>query len=297
MAGTFYQDLDGKIIRVMSEGRACSSETPVVVFEGQYDNYPVWVISKAEFYDNVIRNGMTVPRFKEISEKEACEHLPRIYWPKYHFPRITYTQEVLPLRTPQEGVSPGVRGMMSLLQRIGEMPSDFPCSAAVDDDIETYIRLKIQNDADLKDVFNSIQIWGGMSGRNIYVMDGGFRWSEIEGPYRSFVESCKAIERNIPEERETLSRAVRTFCRQTQNISIAFATKHAMFWTSRQLGENAFPIYDRVMAGGLMGQHGGPTYDRVSEYWTVMHEKALDLNITDRALERQLFLYYSADRG
>lgn len=53
-------------------GTAQHSETleEMIIYQALYGNHEIWVRPKIMFFDKVVRNGLEVERFKEITEKE-----------------------------------------------------------------------------------------------------------------------------------------------------------------------------------------------------------------------------------
>ena len=290
----FYRHFKGHVYKILAEAKDSSTQEPIIVYQGLYGDSPIWARKKAEFFEDVDRNGKVQPRFKRISIDEVDALVEPIYSPKYNFPSLDYTNEFTPLT---DSLSSSVARMIKLLSGKQLLPVDFPLSPMTDDEIEDYILEKIRSYSEgdsLCDIFNAIQIWGGSSGRNIYNFSGGFNWATIEPQYRKLVESCLAIKENTDDTRTALAKATQEFCAGTKNINIAFATKHTRFWTYRVLGMNALPIYDRIMAAGVM-KHKEPTSKGLTKYWNIMTKVAEQLDVELMPLERQLFKYFSSE--
>jgi len=56
-------------------GIAQHSETleEMVVYQALYGKHEIWVRPKTMFFDKIVRNGIKIDRFKEITEKEIYE--------------------------------------------------------------------------------------------------------------------------------------------------------------------------------------------------------------------------------
>lgn len=61
-------------------GIAQHSETleEMVVYQALYGKHEIWVRPKTMFFDKVVRNGIKMDRFKEITEKEIYAYYPEL---------------------------------------------------------------------------------------------------------------------------------------------------------------------------------------------------------------------------
>jgi len=205
------------------------------------------------------------------------------------FPNIDYHAKFDELSA--QGIPPM---MMSLVRdRAGWIP-DMQRILTLQD-LENSIRTEVaryykhSDDDILQDVFHKIQIWGGEHGRYIYVQGPAFDWSEVGPCYRRLVRPVLEDGRTV----ECLARkakAMNTAMQiQGRRLGISFITKHVHFWSAVCRGDDALPIFDRIMAQGL-----GVRLDwgYLPAYWEEMQEKASSLDISVDALERQLFNYF-----
>ena len=65
-----------------------------------------------------------------------------------------------------------------------------------DDDLEALILHKIKSfnpGENLEEIFHLIQIWGGSTGREIYVMENEFNWNSIIHHYQRLVDTCMSV--------------------------------------------------------------------------------------------------------
>lgn len=67
----YYRHFKGGKYVLLAEGKESESLEDVVVYKALYGEGQVWVRPKAMFYDDVVRDGVTMPRFQEISKDEA----------------------------------------------------------------------------------------------------------------------------------------------------------------------------------------------------------------------------------
>lgn len=142
---------------------------------------------------------------------------------------------------------------------------------------------------DLETIFHRIQIWGGATGRYIYVRRP-FNWADIEPYYLALINACNIQDTDI-QSLNSIGNAVQLFNSHVANIGISFITKHTRFWLHRTLGENALPVYDRVMATHVMTQNSVRLVDLVP-YWTQVVQKAQQEGTSIDNLERHLFVHW-----
>jgi hypothetical protein len=135
------------------------------------------------------------------------------------------------------------------------------------------------------EIFHGIQLWGGRSGRNIYVMGGGFENNFSKEAYKNLVNNC--LKGNLRTILESLIR----FGEEVQNLGLAFITKHTRYWTSQNKHLDILPIYDSVMSKGFL-KEDNPRLRDLEVYWKTMLTYARNNNLTTEILERSLFNYF-----
>lgn len=153
-------------------------------------------------------------------------------------------------------------------------------------EIENY-----DNNTDIEKLFHLIQIWGGWTGRIIYVRGGGFKAQKVMPHYRALIDACLSVHDNSEDSLNNVYEAIEVFNRNVKNISISFITKHTRFWLYKNLHMNALPIYDKVMAGGYMHKNNLLWKD-LRPYWQLMIQQAEEEHVTLMQLERRLFNQY-----
>ncbi|MBQ0047153.1 MAG: DUF1653 domain-containing protein [Prevotellaceae bacterium] len=67
----YYRHFKGGRYVLLAEGQDSESLEDVIVYKALYGEGKVWVRPKVMFYDVVMKDGVEVPRFQEISKKEA----------------------------------------------------------------------------------------------------------------------------------------------------------------------------------------------------------------------------------
>lgn len=280
----YYKHFKGNIYRVLFEAKHTETSEDMVVYQAMYGKGEIWARPKSMF--------MEEGWFEHIDDEIALLQIPMELNPKYNFPDIHYVPEMIDL-IDRPIISSPVKTMITLLTKKNILPYDFFARFHKDDDIEGDIlrRIKEYSDGDdLETIFHLIQVWGGATGRYIYIFDGGFSWPKVSAHYKSLVESCLSANDLSESTINKLVAAVTEFNKSVAHMGIAFITKHSRFWLNRSLGHNALPIYDSIMANCVMRKQSVET-KHLSEYWKVMIAKARQLDIELMPLERQIFKY------
>ncbi|MCB1207635.1 MAG: hypothetical protein KDN18_25510 [Verrucomicrobiae bacterium] len=138
----------------------------------------------------------------------------------------------------------------------------------------------------LSRIFHLIQLWGGKSGRNIYVMGGGYAENYNVSAYRSMIQVAISG-RPVPDAVSAAG--------QISHFGISFATKHLRYW-SLFAGDGSFAIYDKLMARGCMG-HNQPSWSHYDRYLQELAVAASALETTVNQLERSCFGFFDSLEG
>lgn len=289
----YYRHFKGNVYRLVGIAKDSEDLSQVVVYQAMYGDKGLWVRPYDMFFGKVERDGKVIDRFAAISEAEALQSIPLEDNPSYHFPNIEYISDMLKMVSYGSGFSQSVKGMITLLQGRHIIPNYFLDGLSDDDDIEQEALNRIcrfKPSDDPVDIFHLIEIWGGSSGRGIYVLGEGFDWGKIEAYYRMLIDTCLKIKEISDESIDTLVDLVREIDESVKYFGVSFITKHVRFWLYRSLGLDALPIYDSVMANQVM--HRNTAEIRyLGDYWKVMVAKARRLGIPMMPLERQIFLF------
>ena len=212
-----------------------------------------------------------------------------------NFPNIEYSNTFTTLRGEDDNVRPVPRSMITLLSGQGTHPEFHFIKENFSEQFDNDINKLEQNifdcvcgyhhGDDLESIFHKIQIWGGITGRNIYVRQN-FSWSSIAPKYQNLVDACLNIN-DLSEE--SIVRLYDAFVRfnEVKNIGVSFITKHIHFWTYVNLKQDAFPIFDKVMSVNLL--HKKVNFRNLKAYWRDMITKSNEENVNLMSLERQLF--------
>lgn len=286
--GQYYKDYTGNIYRLLHEAKHSESKEEFVIYQALYGNNEIWARPKDMFYGY---------DFKEISREEALSIVSGIENFSPYFPNIEYKNEFGRLNDSIDIFSKSVRSMMTLLNDRDIVSADLYDNLKTDDDIENKIfGMVLSEDYEdkLQDIFHLIQTWGGVTGRHIYIRGNGFNWDDILPKYKILVNECLKVEEVNKNTISTLCQLVREINASIKYLGVSFITKHVRFWLYRNLGKNALPIYDSVMAKTVMNKQSVQIWN-LEEYWLQMYYKSLELKIDLMPLERQIFKY-SFDR-
>lgn len=67
----YYRHFKGGKYRLLAVGRDSETLEPVVVYQALYGDGDVWVRPYEMFFGKVVRDGVEIDRFREISPAEA----------------------------------------------------------------------------------------------------------------------------------------------------------------------------------------------------------------------------------
>lgn len=280
----YYKHRKGNIYRTLHIAKHSETAEDLVVYQAMYGKGEIWARPKSMFMDE--------GRFSYITDQEAIPQIPLFLNPKYNFPNIEYVPELVDL-IDKDSLSSPVKSMITLLAKKNIISQELCSDFKKDDDIEKEILRRIAGYSigdNLEDIFHLIQIWGGATGRYIYIFDGGFSWDTISEQYTKLVDTCLSISDIGDSSINILVDAVNEFDKSVAHMGVAFITKHTRFWLNHTLGHNALPIYDSIMANYVMRKNTVET-KHLAEYWSVMVAKAQQFGIGLMPLERQIFKY------
>ena len=138
-------------------------------------------------------------------------------------------------------------------------------------------------------IFHLIQIWGGFSGRNVYLNpQNGFDWNAIDLHYKNLIDECRKVKDHSEDSREKVLRAIKLFNKSVKHIGVPFITKHVRFWLYDHTGDRMLPIYDSVMSSKYMNQKT-ISYKGLKAYWDKMVVEAEGNGISLAECERRLY--------
>ena len=143
-------------------------------------------------------------------------------------------------------------------------------------------------------VFHLVQIWGGNSGRNIYVQGKGLNWEKVDKHYKTLVDVCLSIEGYSDTDFRKAFYAAVEFNKNVKNIGFSFITKHIRFWGYKNLKEWTFPPYDSVMSCNYMKQCYD--YRDIVFFWKKIFAEAKEKKLNVSEYERKLFNQYQKDK-
>jgi hypothetical protein len=218
---------------------------------------------------------------------------------KITFPELNnYSDDLNPI-TNSDRLKKSIKGMLTLFKTytisigqdkfINYQTEDFGNATH---EIENHIGLLIEEycknktDEKLVDIFHFIHLWGGITGRNIYVRKGGFENNFNLENYRTIVDKIIDLKQ---ASLETDLKEIEKLFNSIPFIGVAYGTKHLRFWSINSNKNNIqLPILDRVISNGLLDT----PYCAWRQYYTyvkLMQEEAEKRNISITALERTLY--------
>lgn len=278
----FYRHKKGNIYEVLFVAKHTETHEDLVIYKDVNDEQKIWARPVNMFLDK--------GRFAKISKAEAYVNANK---QKYRFPNIEFTAEKPNLIKFKGGFSKSVKAMITLLTRKELVDNSIFDKLDNDDDLEALILHKIKSfnpGENLEEIFHLIQIWGGSTGRVIYVMENEFNWNSIIHHYQRLVDTCMSVFKIDEITISKLVDAVSQFNSSVKNMGVSFITKHTRYWLYKTLAEDALPIYDSIMANYVM-QRKAPNIRHLAEYWSVMAKKANEIGIALMPLERQIFIF------
>ena len=230
-----------------------------------------------------------------------------------NFPNIQYVDFFQPLINPLNNnncLPKSPKGMYTFLVNRTFLPGNFmdPMNinmAQLEDTIIQKIHDYGATDPELRDIFCLIHIWGGITGRSVFIKNPDPTMNNILIHYRNFVNVCLSIP--VPVDTtlgaaldaaqnsiSSVYNALLLFHNAISGLGPSFLTKHARFWLTRNNPRNPLPIYDSTFANHIMGY--GPNssahFNDIIPFWNAMIQKALVEQVSLLSLERQLFNYY-----
>lgn len=218
-----------------------------------------------------------------------------------YFPNIQFNNEFIPLADGQNGIlPPSPRAMYALLVNRHIVDNQFLNGINNMAELENCIYDLIDHyheDDPLERIFHLIQIWGGNTGRGIYIRQH-FVWQEIEPIYRHFVDVIRSFETIDDNTLNNAFIAQNVFYNTLRNnhykgMGVAFITKHLRFWMHQNLPNSMLPIYDSTFSENVMLRGRTAKTRDLLPFWRAMIAKAEEEHVSLTALERQLFNYFN----
>lgn len=217
---------------------------------------------------------------------------------KIIFPDLTYSNEVQLLINSAK-MQKSITGIKTILNRLGYFtnadelfennPDDYASALArTENRIKLLIKdyKKSKSDDKLLTIFHHIHFWGGITGRNIYTRNGGFKNNFNIDTYK------KIVEKTIYLKQETINedlKQIADWFMSIPQLGVAFGTKHLRFW-SINANENKIelPVLDSILTIRLLYKCN-PTWKDYRSYVKQMQEEAKKRSLPVTALERALY--------
>ena len=218
---------------------------------------------------------------------------------KITFPELNdYSETVVPIAD-SERLKKSIKGMLTIFKNykinidqdnyINDKTENFgnaiqEIEKHIGDLVQEYCKNK--TDEKLVEIFHYIHLWGGITGRNIYVRKGGFENNFKLDYYKKIVEKIIDLKQSTLE---TDLKEIEKLFMSIPFIGVAYGTKHLRFWSINTNKNNIqLPILDRVISIGLFDT----PYCAWRQYYTYvqqMHEEAEKRKVSITALERKLY--------
>ena len=182
----YYRHKKGGIYHILHEALHTETGEKLIIYQDLHNEKKIWARPKEMFFEK--------GRFFKISKEEALGLLNSNN--KYYFPNLEYTSEMQNLLDEGEGFSKSVKSMVTLLIKKGLVSENLFESIQNDDELEHAILERIKNykaDDNLELIYHMIQIWGGSTGRGVYVLGDVFDWNKIKPHYQKLVSRCLDI--------------------------------------------------------------------------------------------------------
>lgn len=157
--------------------------------------------------------------------------------------------------------------------------------------IKEYIKVNDENK--LIEVFHFIHFWGGITGRNIYVKNGGFDKNFNLEAYKKIVYMLIVLnEENISKDLKD----IQLLFKHIPNIGLSYASKHMRFWSMYANEKNIeLPILDSIIAKGLFNTNNFD-WRHYCPYVIEMRNFAKEKKTTVTILERELYNYFNNNK-
>jgi hypothetical protein len=219
---------------------------------------------------------------------------------KITFPKLNYSETIVPI-TDSKRLRKSINGMLTLYNKpkisisigqdefINNQTEDFgEATLKIEKHIGELIQeyCKSKSDKKLVDILHYIHLWGGITGRFIYIRNGGFNNNFSIEIYKTIAEKIIALQQ---ETLESDLKEIKKLFISIPFIGVAYGTKHLRFWSINANKNNIhLPVLDRVISIGLLNT---PYCAWRHYYFYVqqMQEEANNRKVSITALERTLY--------
>lgn len=218
---------------------------------------------------------------------------------KLIFPELKYYSETIVPITDSDRLRKSIKGMLTLFKTndiyvgqdkfINGQTEDFgEATLKIENHIGNLITDYCINKSDKKlvDIFHYIHLWGGISGRFIYLRNGGFDNNFSIEIYKTIVEKIIALQLDTFESE---LKVIEKLFISIPFIDVAYGTKHIRFWSIYANKNNIhLPVLDRVISIGLLNT----PYCAWRHYYSYvkqMQQEAEKRKVSITALERKLY--------
>lgn len=218
---------------------------------------------------------------------------------KITFPELNDYSEIIAPITDSVRLRKSIKGILTLFKTysisigqeefINDQTEDFGnATLKIEKHIGELIQEYCKNKTDEKlvEIFHYIHLWGGITGRFIYLRNGGFDNNFSIEIYKTIVEKIIALQLDTLEYD---LKVIKKLFISIPFIGVAYGTKHIRFWSIYANKNNIhLPVLDRIISVGLFNT----PYCAWRQYYTYvqqMHEEAEKRKVSITALERKLY--------
>lgn len=218
---------------------------------------------------------------------------------KITFPELNDYSEIIAPITDSVRLRKSIKGILTLFKTysisigqeefINDQTEDFGnATLKIEKHIGELIQEYCKNKTDEKlvEIFHYIHLWGGITGRFIYLRNGGFDNNFSIEIYKTIVEKIIALQLDTLEYD---LKVIKKLFISIPFIGVAYGTKHIRFWSIYANKNNIhLPVLDRIISIGLFDT-SYCAWRHYYPYVKQMLEEAEKRKISITALERTLY--------
>ncbi len=139
------------------------------------------------------------------------------------------------------------------------------------------------NDELLLEIFHLIQLWGGITGRNIYNMGNKFEKNFSIDEYKKLI--------NLVKQKDQIGIVNFIKNNKFKQINISFLTKHTQFWSIVLHNEyECYPILDNIISKKLFEKNANVRY--YNAYIEILDRISIENKISRLNASKIIFDYF-----
>jgi hypothetical protein len=214
------------------------------------------------------------------------------------FPQLQYPKEVPPLEH-SERLEKSIKGMKTLFNTkkipidkdkfINNQTNDYGIAVQnIEEHISSLIYEFIdkKKDETLVSIFHYIHFWGGITGRAIYIRNGGFDNNFNLDTYKKIVEKIIVLKQDtLFEDLIEIEKLIISM----PYLGVAYGTKHLRFWSiNANKNEIELPILDSIIAQKLLKKNYF-SWRNYCPYVKLIQKEANSKRVSITTIERTLY--------